>query len=115
MAGNLPISLQAERKASLLRRGRELGPAVVRRGVLLRPAITGPRIVAAVIALLIVTVMFYYVSRVFQRARAQTQAEVVVPADGQGMESEVQLSDLEMSQPNADDPLELHGRVVERG
>ncbi len=115
MAGNLPISLQAEGKASLLRRGRELRPAVVRRGVLLRPAITGPRIVAAVIALLIVTGMFYYASRTPQRTRVHSPVDGVNPADGEGMQAEVEISDLQMSQATGNGPLELRGWVRNDG
>ncbi len=76
---------------------------------------TGRRVIAGVLGLVVVAVMFYYVSRGLQRMRAQTQVEVVDPADGQGLQSEVQFSDIEMSQATADDPLELHGRVLNSG
>ena len=104
--------LQEEKEREYLLQEASLRPGAA---VLPPPASTSRRVMAGILGLVIVILMFYYVSRVFQRARAQTPAQLVVPADGQGMESEVQLSDLEMSQENADDPLELHGRVLNVG
>jgi len=104
--------LQEEKDRAYLLQEVKLRPGAA---VLPSPTSTGRRVMAGVLGLAIVTLMFYYVSRVSQRARAHTQVEVVAPADGQGLESELQLSDLEMSQANAADPLELHGRVLNVG
>ncbi len=113
MAGDLPISLQAERKTYLYVR-RELGPAVVRRGVLYSRQISD-RASLPLIALLIVTGMFYYASRTPQRTRMHTQVDGVDPADGEGMQSEVEVSDLQISQATGNGPLELRGWVRNAG
>jgi hypothetical protein len=110
------ISLQAEKKASRLQRGRDLRPALARHAaVLLPPEVTGRRVIAGVIALLIVTGMFFYASRVPQRMRMHAPVDGVNPADGEGMQAEVQFSDLQISQATGSDPLELRGRVSNAG
>jgi hypothetical protein len=111
MVGNPSIPQREQERAHLLQAAK-LRPGAA---VLSPPASTGRRVMAGVLGLAIVTLMFYYVSRVFHRMRTETEVEVVDPADGQGLQSEVQFSDLAMSQAIANEPLELHGRVLNAG
>jgi len=115
MADSPSIPRQKAQREYLFQ-GAKLRPVAVNPAtVLLPPANTGRRVMAGVLGLVVVTIMFFYVSRVSQRMRTQNQIEYVVPADGEGLESEVQFSDLEMSQVTATDPLELRGRVLNAG
>ncbi len=114
MASNTRISSQEEKESWRGQANLRLISAT--HGAALQPPeITGRRLIAGVLGLLIVTGLFYYVSRVSQRMRMQTQVEGVDPADGEGEQSEVQFSDLQMSQTTANDPLELRGRVLNAG
>jgi hypothetical protein len=96
--------------------GAKLRPVAANRAaVLLPPSFTRSRVMAGFLGLVVVAVVFFYVFRVSERMRTQNQIEYVVPADGEGLGSEVQFSDLEMSQATANDPLELRDRVSNAG
>jgi len=78
-----------------------------------RPPSRGHRILAGVIGLAIVVTMWIYVSRL-RNSNLESQV-AVAPADGEGMQVELEFSDVQMTQAPANGRLDVYGRAVNMG
>ena len=81
--------LQEEKEREYLLQEASLRPGAA---VLPPPASTSRRVMAGILGLVIVILMFYYVSRVFQRARAQTCLLYTSPSPRDGATSRMPSS-----------------------
>jgi len=79
------------------------------------PPARSHRILAGLIGLAIVFAMLVYVWRVRDPIRTQSQTPITVPADGEGVQSELEFSDLQMTQAPGSGRLDIYGRAVNQG
>ncbi len=96
--------------------GRKLRLLPRRRGATSEPmAISGRSVFAGLLGVAIVAAMFYYASRVPERARIKDQVTGAAAADSEGPESELELSDLQMTQASANGRLDIYGQAKNSG
>jgi len=78
-----------------------------------KPPSRGHRVLAGLVGLAIVVTMWLYVSRL-RNASMESQV-AVAPADGEGMQSELEFSNVQMTQAPGNGRLDVYGRVLNQG
>jgi hypothetical protein len=85
-----------------------------------RRAITGPveftpcGVLVGVLAMVALSVAFYYASRPHELTPVETHGQAVAPAGDEGPQSELEFSDVQMEAPG-NGPLDIFGNVQNRG
>jgi hypothetical protein len=82
------------------------------------PEMSGRALLGGIVVVLILAAIFYYATRSLDHMKTQDQVESQVDPGAQGLgllESELELSDVQMAQAPGDGRLDIYGRVLNTG